>query len=230
MVPPAPPPPLSFSSEHPRWPSTLSLPLTVAVPPAINVQCQPHPLLSNYTVTPLHNWNDTNTHSLQLYFTKSNNCHFSSRTNSKRMEGQHSSIADIFPLLLPVDSSLQMYCGYLSVSGYEFPFSIALPAQENQGSLLDSIIHCSPELKNILQEHEAIIKQRLSQCSELVPFLIELKEILERILRAKRLTEMPPVNFYTKIIQEMDSLGWSHLVAIDDSLTSLELSLTYSPL
>lgn len=139
------------------------------------------------------------------------------------VEGERS-VADIFPLLLPVDSSLQEYCGYLSVSGYELPFSITLPAHP-QGSLRGSMIHCSPELKNILQEHESIIEQRLSQCSELVSFLIELKEILERVLRAKRLTEMPPVTFYTRIIQEMDTLGWSHLVAIDDSLTTLELSL-----
>jgi E3 ubiquitin-protein ligase FANCL len=54
--------------------------------------------------------------------------------------------------------------------------------------------------------------------------LINLKE---RILQFKKTHGIPPVDFYGRLISEIDQLGWQKLISIDSSLTTLELSLKW---
>jgi hypothetical protein len=62
--------------------------------------------------------------------------------------------------------------------------------------------------------------------SDLPSFLIELRDILERILRGKSTSQLPSADFYSRLVSEIDTLGWNRLVSIHPSLSSLQFRLS----
>ena len=47
----------------------------------------------------------------------------------------------------------------------------------------------------------------------------------EHVLRSKKEVEPPSVQYYPRLISEMDSIGWDKLISIDNSLTTLQIRL-----
>jgi len=54
-------------------------------------------------------------------------------------------------------------------------------------------------------------------------FLTELKHLLERILRSKKDMVLPPASFYSRLISEINEVGWHSLANINNELTQLQL-------
>jgi len=133
---------------------------------------------------------------------------------------QSSSVTHVFPLLLPETTNLKAYRGYITVQGHEYQFRIQLP---EDGDLKNAAIFGSDALHAILSGHEQTVKLRLEQSPDLPTFLTELKHLLERILRSKKDMVLPPASFYSRLISEINEVGWHSLANINNELTQLQL-------
>ncbi|GES94645.1 E3 ubiquitin-protein ligase FANCL isoform X2 [Rhizophagus clarus] len=131
----------------------------------------------------------------------------------------------IFPLLALADADGLSYRGFITVKGQELPFEIQL---ENGKSLRNAKLNGSPELKRLLFGHEKALKQRLEQCPSLTEFFIDLKDLLERIITKEKREPMPDESYYSKLLSELDAVGWDKLESLDPSLKSLTLILNDS--
>ncbi|CAG8715984.1 9858_t:CDS:10 [Rhizophagus irregularis] len=131
----------------------------------------------------------------------------------------------IFPLLALADVDGLSYRGFITIKGQELPFEIQL---ENVKTLKNAKLHGSPELKRLLFGHEKALKQRLEQCSSLTEFFVDLKDLLERIITKEKREPMPDESYYSKLLSELDTVGWDKLESIDPSLKSLTLILNDS--
>uniref|UniRef100_A0A8D3E769 FA complementation group L n=1 Tax=Scophthalmus maximus TaxID=52904 RepID=A0A8D3E769_SCOMX len=66
--------------------------------------------------------------------------------------------------------------------------------------------------------------QRLQQSADLVTFLLELKTVLEVGLKSRpECSSIPPPQYYSQLIAEMETLGWNKLLFIDTELRTLRL-------
>lgn len=139
---------------------------------------------------------------------------------------------EVFPLLVPEDSSLQSYHGYITVQDHEYQFRLQLGP--NRSLKEGSSILCSHELKSLLQEHEHTLRQRFLQSKDVESFLLELKDILERVLRSAGksaveatapLLHPNQLNLYTNVVAELQDIGWDRVISVDDSLTKIQLLL-----
>ncbi|CAM9635991.1 unnamed protein product [Choristocarpus tenellus] len=84
---------------------------------------------------------------------------------------------------------------------------------------------CDPELSQLLQEKGVArtLQPRLAQVGNLEGFMAELKDVVEKVLRSSPEQEPPPAEFYTRLVSEIDAVGWTHLVSMDSMLTALQL-------
>lgn len=121
--------------------------------------------------------------------------------------------SDVFPLLLPQDADFSCYEGFLSgISGLESRpwlwlrvsnLNAATPgASKASGAgnsdntiagkrpLAAARFECGPELAELLEGYEGMLRERFESSSCLVDFLSELKELLERIAAAKGLRQV----------------------------------------
>ncbi|CAG05156.1 unnamed protein product [Tetraodon nigroviridis] len=95
--------------------------------------------------------------------------------------------------------------GVPGVNEGDFMISITLPPN---GQL--SRLHCCWQLKHLLRGYEQTVKQRLQQSEDLVTFILELKTILEVGLKSfPERRSIPPPQYYSQLISEMETLGWS---------------------
>jgi E3 ubiquitin-protein ligase FANCL len=143
------------------------------------------------------------------------------------IKSENMSIISIFPLLLPQKSNFYGYQGFINIQGNEYIFRIELNSSNINSSLKENIsIFCSPFLKELLKEQECIIQQRLHQCTNLESFLVEFKEILERVIKKKKQNFiLPTISYYSKLLEEIHKIGWDKLINIDETLTKIEIKL-----
>jgi E3 ubiquitin-protein ligase FANCL len=134
---------------------------------------------------------------------------------------------EVFPLLIPEDEVFRSFHGYISVQGKEYKFHLHLGSN---GSIADAVIHCSPELRFLLKGYEQIIKHRLARSSDVKSFMLELKDILERIHRSTGAvvhtdTSCKHLQMFSRLITELQTIGWNRILSIDASLTALQIRL-----
>ncbi|XP_070576805.1 E3 ubiquitin-protein ligase FANCL-like [Ptychodera flava] len=132
----------------------------------------------------------------------------------------------VCPLLIPQNKDRTLYEGFLSVAGQDFPFRIELPKNKE---LKGSRILCSWQLQHVLRDYHGIVEQRLQQSPDISSFLVELKNILERLLQPKdrgQTTETPKL--YSQLIQQIEDIGWENVVDIDSSFTNIQLRVADS--
>ncbi|XP_068183580.1 E3 ubiquitin-protein ligase FANCL isoform X2 [Antennarius striatus] len=125
------------------------------------------------------------------------------------------------PLLLPLNKEKTVYDGFISVQERDFRLRIELPADRK---LTGARLHCCWQLKHLLRGFEHVVKQRLRRSADLIAFILELKTILE--VNLKQLPEfcsVPQPQYYSQLIDEMETLGWSKLLFIDADFRTLKL-------
>jgi hypothetical protein len=123
-----------------------------------------------------------------------------------------------FPYLIPRDSKFQDFEGFISIQGFDYAFRIFLP---NSPALNGGIVELGPDLHNLLKEHLEGVKKRWSQSKNLSEFLLEFRELIEKVSTER--SRRPPVPFYSRLISEMDLLGWNRLHWANSQLTELHL-------
>ncbi|XP_060782045.1 E3 ubiquitin-protein ligase FANCL [Neoarius graeffei] len=126
-----------------------------------------------------------------------------------------------FPLLVALDKEQTIYDGFVSVQERDFRLRITLPPDHQ---LKQAKLHCCWELKQLLKNHQHILKQRLQHSSDLFGFLLELRTILEVALKSQPgWPSIPPPQYYSQLIAEIESLGWDKLMFIDTDFHTLKL-------
>ncbi|EDO38136.1 predicted protein [Nematostella vectensis] len=130
---------------------------------------------------------------------------------------------DVCPLLVPQDGTGRHYIGYISVDKHSYRIAIHVPEDNN---LQNARIECSWKLRHLLRGCDNVIRQRLSQSVDLCSFLIELKTLLEKLLKSKpegeNLVVAHPL-YYTNLIKELEQISWDKLVYVDPSFKVLKL-------
>lgn len=71
-----------------------------------------------------------------------------------------------------------------------------------------------------------VLRTRLRQSETLEQFLIELTDIADRVLRAQPPPAVAPPSYYSRVIDEIDGVGWDKLRHVSDDLSSFRLSIT----
>jgi E3 ubiquitin-protein ligase FANCL len=90
-----------------------------------------------------------------------------------------------------------------------------------------ALILCGSALERLIRPHREIVQTRLNQSSSLDGFLVELQDILDHVLRTAATTQaLPPPEYYSRIVTELDAVGWQHLMHLDESLTGMKLRCT----
>eukprot|EP00752_Nemacystus_decipiens_P010918 g9703.t1 len=127
-------------------------------------------------------------------------------------------------LILPLDPSQRHYGGYVEAMGRQYRVSMACP-QGSRGAVDLCSFRCDPELSALLTARGVwdTLRARLAQAEDLEGFVAELTDVLEKLLRACPRQEPPPAEFYSRLVAEIDAVGWSHLVSMDSLLTSVQL-------
>ncbi|XP_035461594.1 E3 ubiquitin-protein ligase FANCL isoform X1 [Scophthalmus maximus] len=132
-----------------------------------------------------------------------------------------SSLVKDNPLLLPLNAERTVYDGFVTVQERDFRLRILLPPDRQ---LKRAKLQCCWLLKHLLRGYEHIVKQRLQQSADLVTFLLELKTVLEVGLKSRpECSSIPPPQYYSQLIAEMETLGWNKLLFIDTELRTLRL-------
>ncbi|XP_017277171.1 E3 ubiquitin-protein ligase FANCL isoform X1 [Kryptolebias marmoratus] len=125
------------------------------------------------------------------------------------------------PLLLPLNKEKTAFDGFITVQDRDFRIRILLPSDRQ---LKRARLYCCWQLKHLLREYEPIVKQRLQQSADLSGFILELKTVLEVCLKGRpECRSMPPPQYYSQLISEMESLGWEKMLFIDPSFQTLKL-------
>ncbi|XP_075899091.1 E3 ubiquitin-protein ligase FANCL [Nelusetta ayraudi] len=125
------------------------------------------------------------------------------------------------PLLLPLNGDQTAYDGFISVKEQDFRIRIQLPPD---GQLTQARLHCCWQLRHLLRGYERVVRQRLQQSADLSTFLLELKTVLEVGLKGSpERRSIPPPQYYSQLISEMETLGWDKLVSIDTDFRTLTL-------
>ncbi|XP_077960643.1 E3 ubiquitin-protein ligase FANCL isoform X7 [Gasterosteus aculeatus] len=106
------------------------------------------------------------------------------------------------PLLVPLNRDKTLYDGFITVQDRDFRLRVLLPAA---GGLKGARLHCCWQLKHLLQGYEHVVKQEvcLKSCPEC--------------------RSIPPPQYYSRLISEMETLGWSRLLFIDTEFRTLRL-------
>ncbi|KAL6064382.1 FA complementation group L, variant 3 [Balamuthia mandrillaris] len=124
------------------------------------------------------------------------------------------------------------YYGFLSVLGRDYRLCVEEPEEESaegiighqHGTLSNAQVSCEPALQLLLSPHLSVIKERLKQSADVETFLVELKDILERVVREETNEERAvDPSFYGRVVAELDAIGWHHLLWVDDTMTCLKL-------
>ncbi|XP_054557524.1 E3 ubiquitin-protein ligase FANCL isoform X2 [Talpa occidentalis] len=139
------------------------------------------------------------------------------------MEEAEGSLLRLFPLLLPQNRAKTVYEGFISAQGRDFHLKILLPEDLQ---LKNARLLCSWQLKTVLNGYHQIVQQRMQHSPDLVSFMMELKMILETVLKNKQelCIPSPPPQFYSSLIEEIGTLGWDKLVYVDTCFSTIKLT------
>eukprot|EP00029_Vermamoeba_vermiformis_P007187 TRINITY_DN3032_c0_g1_i1.p1 TRINITY_DN3032_c0_g1~~TRINITY_DN3032_c0_g1_i1.p1 ORF type:complete len:293 (+),score=6.36 TRINITY_DN3032_c0_g1_i1:107-880(+) len=80
-------------------------------------------------------------------------------------------------------------------------------------------------LNDLIKGQEQIIKQRLEQSTDLLSFMVEFKHLLDRLSRANKSQAVPNTVFYSRLIEEINEIGWSNLAYINHELNALHVKI-----
>ena len=146
-----------------------------------------------------------------------------------------------FPLLLPEDSSLSGYHGYITAHGVDYRVRFTLPkappdAAAAGGALAGATLHGAPELWSLLEAHNAwaMLEQRLARAASVHEFFVELRELVERLHGAQAplhagATAGNPLSLdpamYMRLVEEISEIGWRRVTGVEEGAGN-ELRLT----
>ncbi|KJE91614.1 fanconi anemia [Capsaspora owczarzaki ATCC 30864] len=126
--------------------------------------------------------------------------------------------------------ALSAYSGIVSIKGREFRLRLELSASTR---LADAVVEGCPALVQLLSGCEDVVAQRIKQSVDLNAFSFELRDLLERLVDA---ADRPAATgyvlqqglrsseFYTRVIEELDAVGWHNVSLEDDTLSNIRFT------
>ncbi|POM59566.1 E3 ubiquitin-protein ligase FANCL-like [Phytophthora palmivora] len=129
---------------------------------------------------------------------------------------------------VPEDAARSSYRGYVCVEDDEFAVRVSNVAHDTRSgrTVLDAArLDVERALAERLKPHQATLKLRLAQASSLAGFATELEELVVICCRAEpgKRVALPSTKYYTRLMAEVDVVGWNRLRHLSDDLRSLEL-------
>ncbi|CAL8462800.1 g2333 [Coccomyxa elongata] len=94
-----------------------------------------------------------------------------------------------------------------------------------QTSLRGAQLKGSRELSDLLEGCEETIEARLKDSPDVTSFFLELRNLLDKLLRFRPPLEPPSSTFYTGLISEIDEIGWDRLSWLCPNLSALHVSI-----
>lgn len=130
-------------------------------------------------------------------------------------------LASEFPCIIPDDTVLSSFSGFILVNGREFAVRIStdcsrFDADDNVTDVLGST---------------TVLKERLGSSSNAYEFLIELRDLLERAMAKEKQTvkradgSLPPAKYYERVLSEISMIGWDNVVSMDQRMRSLDVEV-----
>lgn len=126
-----------------------------------------------------------------------------------------------FPCMVPNDSSLSAYSGFVCIKGREFRVCITSDC---------SRFDADESLKTMLgTKSVGMLKDRLQAATDPHEFLIELRDLVERAMRKdsnnqqESGTDLPPSFYYERLLSEISEIGWNRIGSMDQAMRSLDL-------
>lgn len=136
-----------------------------------------------------------------------------------------------FPCFLPEDGGVRFH-GYITVQGRDYRLRLRGNTGPGGGAdLSNAVLHGDPQLVALLQEHGALpmLSQRLKQASTIHEFLVELREMLERLHRV--VPSAPALSFsslHGRLVEEIEEVGWQHVTSVEEGVGDLTLGIELS--
>uniref|UniRef100_A0A8C5ASD1 FA complementation group L n=1 Tax=Gadus morhua TaxID=8049 RepID=A0A8C5ASD1_GADMO len=127
-----------------------------------------------------------------------------------------SSLVNESPILLPLNKDKTMYDGFVTVQERDFRLRIVLPSDRQ---LKRAKLHCCWQLKHLLRGYQHIVKQVRFYFT--LTFCVILQEVALR--GHPESLSIPPPQYYSQLITEMEMLGWDKLLFIDSEFRTLRL-------
>jgi E3 ubiquitin-protein ligase FANCL len=125
-------------------------------------------------------------------------------------------------ICLPSSPAFETFCGFLRANEHEY--RIRVTAKRGVRGMSGAQILCGPDLARLMRPHREIVQTRLNQSSSVEGFLVELQDLLDHVLRTATTSKpLPPPEYYSRIVAELDAVGWQHLMHLDESLTGMKL-------
>ena len=111
------------------------------------------------------------------------------------------------------------YMGFVQVKGRE---CLARVWQDGEGVHLE----VDPELSRVLYSVQAAVRQRLERSADVHEFLVEFKDILERLSVGDSSASVPPrADAMRCIVEEIDEIGWERVVSVDEQVQTVALAI-----
>ncbi|GAM18156.1 hypothetical protein SAMD00019534_013310 [Acytostelium subglobosum LB1] len=121
---------------------------------------------------------------------------------------------ELFPLLLPVDTTFRDYKGFILFQGKQYPVEIGISSIRE--SIEDYLHHFFYELKDIL---DRIQPTRSSTSNN------NNNDGYDKNQSMLQNNNSLPFEVYALVLNEIDQLGWGNVVEIDKSLSTFSISL-----
>lgn len=125
------------------------------------------------------------------------------------------------PHLIPSSSTMLAYDGFINISGKDFRVHISVPSHDK---LHHARINCDWHLSHMMQGYQDVIRKLLQQSKNLPDFIIEFKNLLNKIAECNHVIKSaPPPSYYKHLLEEFDKLGWDRITHIDENFTTVNI-------
>ncbi|GAN04869.1 E3 ubiquitin-protein ligase FANCL [Mucor ambiguus] len=123
-----------------------------------------------------------------------------------------------FPLIIPIDDERHIYKGFITIKNIEYQIQLQLGPRgylHGQENLLE-LFHDYPQAKDL-------VETKLHQATDVMPFLNELKEIIETTAIADNNRFNYSHNRYSLIYNEVKKIGFENVEEISDDMLQITL-------
>jgi len=130
-------------------------------------------------------------------------------------------------LLVPIAGDLRCLDGFIHAKGHEYRCRITLPSNPPAGlvGLQGTRLECDIALARLLEGRQEALEARLQQSTSVSGFLVELEDIVERLTAAGATQhESPLPGLYSRLMKELEAVGWGRLRSIDESFLRLNIA------
>ncbi|XP_046847833.1 E3 ubiquitin-protein ligase FANCL-like isoform X2 [Xenia sp. Carnegie-2017] len=129
----------------------------------------------------------------------------------------------VCPLLVPQDRNEMTYDGFINI--YDKTYRLCI-ARKNTDSLKSISLSCSWRLWNILHPYKDAIKHKLNQCENLASFLVDFKNLTEKLVKCNQDEHMKkslPLHVYSLLMSELEAIGWDKLMFVNELFNVIKL-------